>query len=133
MLVAASFTRSGRSWHRRDRQVWRYNHRHFILLSAISGKTLAFGIPAISRVIKSPKSKGIQVLVVSPTRELAIQTHETLSDLGEPYGIGSVAIFGGLDKIAQIKALKNKKAKLVVGTPGRILDLVHDKALDLSG
>lgn len=98
-----------------------------------SGKTLAFGIPAISRLITTPKSKGIQVLVMSPTRELAIQTQETLSDLGKPYGIESVAVFGGLDRGAQIKALKNKKAKIVVGTPGRIMDLVNDGALDLSG
>lgn len=70
---------------------------------------------------------------MSPTRELAIQTQETLFELGKPYGIESVAIFGGLDKGAQIKALKNKGAKVVVGTPGRIMDLVNDKALDLSG
>ncbi|KAF9785827.1 DEAD-domain-containing protein [Thelephora terrestris] len=98
-----------------------------------SGKTLAFGIPAISRLIMEPESKGIQVLVMSPTRELAIQTQETLFDLGKPYGIESVAVFGGLDKNAQIKALKNKKAKIVVGTPGRIMDLVNDGALVLSG
>ena len=98
-----------------------------------SGKTLAFGIPAISRLLKSPKSKGVQVLVMSPTRELAIQTQETLFDLGKPYGIESVAIFGGLDKRTQAKTLKNKKAKVVVGTPGRIMDLVNDGALDLSG
>lgn len=70
---------------------------------------------------------------MSPTRELAIQTQETLFDLGRPYGIESVAVFGGLDKGAQIKALKNKKARVVVGTPGRIMDLVNDGALDLSG
>ena len=101
--------------------------------SVVSGKTLAFGIPAISRLTGSPKSSGIQVLVMSPTRELAIQTQETLFDIGKPYGIQSVAVFGGLDKSAQIKALKNKKAKIVVGTPGRIMDLVNDGALDLSG
>ena len=70
---------------------------------------------------------------MSPTRELAIQTQETLFDLGKPFGIQSVAVFGGLDRGAQIKALTNKKAKVVVGTPGRIMDLVNDGALDLSG
>lgn len=98
-----------------------------------SGKTLAFGIPAISRLMKSPKSRGIQVLVMAPTRELAIQTQETLFDIGKPYGIHSVAVFGGLDKGTQVKALKDKKARIVVGTPGRIMDLVNDGALDLSG
>ena len=70
---------------------------------------------------------------MSPTRELAVQSQETLSDLGRPYRIESVAVFGGMDKSAQIKALKSKNAKIVVGTPGRIMDLVNDQALDLSG
>jgi DEAD/DEAH box helicase len=69
---------------------------------------------------------------MSPTRELAIQTHDTLLALGEPFGITSVAVFGGVDKSGQIKALKDKAAKIVVGTPGRIMDLVNDGACDLS-
>ena len=85
---------------------------------------------------------------MAPTRELAIQTHDTLFALGEPFGIKSVAVFGGVDKASQIQALRssastaNKKskqrqgdsggAKIVVGTPGRILDLVNDGVCDLS-
>lgn len=111
-----------------------------------SGKTLAFGIPALSRLIatgsngsgkKSKKSRAINVLVVAPTRELAIQTHDTLSALGAPFGMASVAVYGGVDKSPQIKALSNnsedgKTTRIVVGTPGRILDLVNDGACDLS-
>ncbi|TBU23096.1 DEAD-domain-containing protein [Dichomitus squalens] len=110
-----------------------------------SGKTLAFGLPALARLLASPidkKSKGttVSVLVVAPTRELAIQTHETLDKLGEPFGIASVAVFGGVDKGPQIKALKNMNkdkgkgttTRIVVGTPGRILDLVNEGACDLS-
>lgn len=113
-----------------------------------SGKTLAFGIPALARLISSPpehvgaKSKGkaapsVTVLVVAPTRELALQTHDTLSALGAPFGIASVAIFGGVDKAPQIKSLSNankdgKITRIVVGTPGRILDLVNDGICDLS-
>ena len=103
-----------------------------------SGKTLAFGLPALVRLAneaqpaqkKSKKGGAVSVLVVAPTRELALQTHETLEKLGEPLGIASVAVFGGVDKGAQIKALKG--ARIVVGTPGRILDLVNDGACDLS-
>ncbi|KAA1475399.1 DEAD-domain-containing protein [Dentipellis sp. KUC8613] len=97
-----------------------------------SGKTLAFGIPALSRLMsKSKKAKPqVRVLVVAPTRELALQTHDTLTALGGPAGINCVAVFGGVDKGAQIRALKN--AHIVVGTPGRILDLVNDGACDLS-
>ncbi|EPS98066.1 hypothetical protein FOMPIDRAFT_1165803 [Fomitopsis schrenkii] len=110
-----------------------------------SGKTLAFGLPALSQLITSPacpsnKNKGtttVSVLVVAPTRELAIQTHDTLLALGEPFGIASVAVFGGVDKAPQVKTLKNankdgKTTRIIVGTPGRILDLVNDGACDLS-
>ncbi|XP_006454813.1 hypothetical protein AGABI2DRAFT_182780 [Agaricus bisporus var. bisporus H97] len=109
-----------------------------------SGKTLAFGIPALSRLIqssrKSSKKPSVSILVVAPTRELAIQTHDTLSALGKPFGIASVAVFGGVPKGPQVEMLKNAaKAKggmvtrIVVGTPGRILDLVQEGACDLSG
>ena len=107
-----------------------------------SGKTLAFGLPLLARLVASPtdkKTKGttVSALVMAPTRELAIQTHETLEKLGEPFGIASVAVYGGVDKGPQIKALKNmnkggKTTRVVVGTPGRILDLVNEGACDLS-
>ncbi|KAG2345414.1 DEAD-domain-containing protein [Suillus weaverae] len=107
-----------------------------------SGKTLAFGIPALAQLIASPKKpkkkeSTISVLVVAPTRELAIQTHDTLSALGAPFGISSVAVFGGVPKDPQVKALAGggtdgKITRIVVGTPGRIIDLVQDGACDLS-
>ncbi|KAJ7795691.1 P-loop containing nucleoside triphosphate hydrolase protein [Mycena olivaceomarginata] len=105
-----------------------------------SGKTLAFGIPALARLITSPRpndgSSTISVLVVAPTRELALQTHDTLSALGGPLGIASVAVFGGVPKEPQVRMLRNLNkgkdgltTRVVVGTPGRILDLVQDGAL----
>lgn len=82
---------------------------------------------------KSKKSKRcVRVLIMAPTRELALQTHDTLSALSEPHDIHSVAVFGGVDKGAQVRALKGG-SQIVVGTPGRIKDLVNDNALDLSG
>jgi len=106
-----------------------------------SGKTLAFGLPALSRLISQPlprKSKGpqVSVLVVAPTRELALQTHETLSALGEPFNIASVCLFGGMDKSEQKRSMggsKGKTVRIVVGTPGRILDMINDGSVDLSG
>ncbi|CAA7264683.1 unnamed protein product [Cyclocybe aegerita] len=112
-----------------------------------SGKTLAFGIPALCRLMKSPTKTSsnsgkstVSTLVVAPTRELAIQTHETLCALGKPFGTASVAVFGGVPKEPQVKMLKNaNKAKdglttrIIVGTPGRILDLMQEGACDLSG
>ncbi|KAI0344272.1 DEAD-domain-containing protein [Trametopsis cervina] len=112
-----------------------------------SGKTMAFGLPALARILSSEipqPAKGsttISVLVMAPTRELALQTHETLESLGEPFGIASVAVFGGVEKRAQIEALRNisregkkskKTTRIIVGTPGRILDLINDGVCDLS-
>lgn len=108
-----------------------------------SGKTLAFGIPALNFLINTPtqnSSSNVSTLVVAPTRELAIQTHDTLSALGKSFGIASVAIFGGVPKEGQIRMLRASLKKgqdglltrIVVGTPGRILDLMNDGALDLS-
>ncbi|KAJ6573894.1 P-loop containing nucleoside triphosphate hydrolase protein [Mycena vulgaris] len=108
-----------------------------------SGKTLAFGIPALARLITAPPpddgGSTISVLVVAPTRELAIQTHDTLSALGAPLGIASVAVFGGVPKEPQVRMLRNMNkgkggatTRVVVGTPGRILDLVQEGVCDLS-
>ncbi|KAJ7674402.1 P-loop containing nucleoside triphosphate hydrolase protein [Mycena rosella] len=109
-----------------------------------SGKTLAFGIPALARLITDPSpdvgDSTVSVLVVAPTRELAIQTHDTLSALGAPLGIASVAVFGGVPKEPQVRMLRNMNkreggatTRVVVGTPGRILDLVQEGVCDLSG
>ncbi|KAJ7924401.1 P-loop containing nucleoside triphosphate hydrolase protein [Mycena leptocephala] len=109
-----------------------------------SGKTLAFGIPALARLMTRPlptdSSSTISVLVVAPTRELALQTHDTLNEIGTPLGIASVAVFGGVPKEPQVRMLRNLNkgkngptTRIVVGTPGRILDLVQEGACDLSG
>ena len=89
--------------------------------------------------IKANSHSTISVLVVAPTRELALQTHDTLSSLGKPFGISSVAVFGGVPKEPQVRMLKNVfKAKdgmttrIIVGTPGRILDLIQEEVCDLS-
>lgn len=78
--------------------------------------------------------------MVAPTRELAIQTHDTLSALGKPFGIASVAVFGGVPKGPQIEMLKNATnmkgrmmTRIIVGTPGRILDLMEEGVCDLGG
>jgi ATP-dependent RNA helicase DBP3 len=100
-----------------------------------SGKTLAFGLPALARLAKSerpPKGENISVLVVAPTRELAIQTHDTLIAAGQPLGITSVCLYGGVDKDGQRKLLKDKRLRIVVGTPGRLLDLANEGVCDFS-
>jgi ATP-dependent RNA helicase DBP3 len=97
-----------------------------------SGKTLAFGIPALARLLSSAGSvvgKGPRALVLAPTRELALQTYDVLSALD---AVQCVAVFGGVDKAQQVRVL-NKGAQVVVGTPGRVLDLIRDGLLSLGG
>ncbi|KZO92051.1 DEAD-domain-containing protein [Calocera viscosa TUFC12733] len=118
-----------------------------------SGKTLAFGVPALQRLVdagfgaKAGKDKGgkdkdkarsgkgqakVDVLVVAPTRELALQTHNTLLSLSSPFGLTSVCLYGGVPKTSQLSELAHAGARIVVGTPGRVLDLAREGALDLS-
>lgn len=95
-----------------------------------SGKTLAFGVPAMEYILHLSSRRGIHVLVVAPTRELAIQTSDNLNTLGKTAGVRSVCIYGGVSKDAQRAELK--RANIVVGTPGRINDLLDDGSLDFS-
>ena len=85
-----------------------------------SGKTLAFGIPAIEVV--DPAIRAIQVLVLTPTRELAVQVGDVIKDLAQGTGIRSVLVYGGRAMGPQKDALR-RGAQIVVGTPGRVADL----------
>ncbi|WAQ92793.1 hypothetical protein PtA15_17A275 [Puccinia triticina] len=99
-----------------------------------SGKTLAFGVPALQHILNGDKkSKAINVLVIAPTRELAMQTETTLSDLGKLVSppIKSLCVYGGVDKNIQRKALAGSAVRVVAGTPGRLLDLANEGHLKL--
>ncbi|XP_075108468.1 DEAD-box ATP-dependent RNA helicase 5 isoform X2 [Nicotiana tabacum] len=98
-----------------------------------SGKTLAFGIPAIMHVLskrKSKKSKNPLCLVLSPTRELAQQISDVLCDAGKPTGVQSVCLYGGVDKHHQKASLKSG-VDIVIGTPGRLQDMMEMGACNL--
>ena len=79
------------------------------------------------------RKRKIGVLVLAPTRELAQQSHETFLGAGKSVGISSVCIFGGVGKEGQYSDLKKADVRVVVGTPGRTLDLADAGDLDLSG
>jgi superfamily II DNA/RNA helicase len=93
-----------------------------------SGKTLAFMLPLVQRLIAAP-GPGPTALVVTPTRELAIQVQGVLQSLNS--GLRTALIYGGVGYATQEAALRNG-ADIVVGTPGRILDLVSRRRLSLS-
>jgi ATP-dependent RNA helicase DeaD len=94
-----------------------------------SGKTAAFAIPLIEAV--DPKARGIQALVLVPTRELATQAAAELTNLSRYEPVRPVVLCGGVSIGPQIKALKNRSAIVVVGTPGRILDHLQRGTLRL--
>lgn len=93
-----------------------------------SGKTLAFGIPAAELV--DVNQRQVQVLVLTPTRELAVQVGGVLDQIGGPRGVTTTLIFGGRAMGPQRDALR-RGAHVVVGTPGRVLDLLNQGALRL--
>lgn len=84
-----------------------------------SGKTLAFGIPIVERC--DPMLRGVQALILTPTRELAIQVAEVMGRLAEPHRLWSTLVYGGRPLEPEREALLNG-AQIVVGTPGRVLD-----------
>ena len=94
-----------------------------------TGKTLAFLLPIFEKL--SSKHTHIQALVLSPTRELAIQITQEAKKLAEAKAIGILPIYGGQDTAAQLKKLK-KPVHLVIATPGRLLDHIGKKSIDLS-
>ena len=94
-----------------------------------TGKTLAFASVLIDRYLQVSQA-GLKALVLAPTRELAIQIQEEFSRIGKYTRLSFVAVYGGSPIQPQIKALK-KKVDVVIGTPGRVLDLMEKRVLKL--
>jgi len=93
-----------------------------------SGKTLAFGLPIIERI--DPERRHVQALILTPTRELARQVGDVLSQLGGAGGIKVTLLYGGVGYGSQEQALSGG-AQVVVGTPGRVLDHIKRRNLRL--
>lgn len=94
-----------------------------------TGKTAAFGLPLIQMIDKDDRS--VQTLVISPTRELAVQTQEEIYRLGTDKHIKVQAVYGGADMRRQIRGLADHP-QVVVGTPGRLLDHINRHTLKLA-
>ena len=95
-----------------------------------TGKTAAFMLPILQHLTTGPL-RHVRALIVAPTRELAEQIHQTAVDLGKHTKIRSVTVYGGVSKNRQVENLK-RGAEIVVACPGRLLDLVGDRSIDLS-
>lgn len=94
-----------------------------------TGKTAAFGIPMLQRL--NPKSRTVQGIILEPTRELAIQTADHLKRLSKYTPLKIISIYGGVSIQRQIEAL-TRGVHIVVGTPGRLIDHLKRRTLNLS-
>jgi ATP-dependent RNA helicase RhlE len=94
-----------------------------------TGKTAAFVLPILQRLLKEARGR-LRVLILSPTRELAEQTHTAIGKLGRQTGLRSMTIYGGVSAVPQIKTLQ-AGVEIAVACPGRLLDLMQQKAVSL--
>ncbi len=99
-----------------------------------SGKTAAFGLPMLQHMARNPRpltSRSTRALVLAPTRELALQISESLTDFGRHMRVRVAVVFGGVNKRPQIAAL-TRGVDILVATPGRLLDLMGEGWVRLS-
>jgi ATP-dependent RNA helicase RhlE len=95
-----------------------------------TGKTGAFVLPILQRLTRGPRGR-VRALILAPTRELAEQIREAADELGAKTQVRSVAIYGGVSKPQQEQALR-RGAEIVVACPGRLLDHLRSRTIDLS-
>lgn len=96
-----------------------------------TGKTAAFALPILHRLVTSGVRGHVRALIVAPTRELAEQIHESFVNFGEKTGLHSTTVYGGVSINPQIQKLK-RGSEIVVACPGRLLDHIQQKTIDLS-
>lgn len=97
-----------------------------------TGKTAAFAIPLIQRLYQSDNKKGIKALILTPTRELAIQIGENFDQYAKYTGVKHTVIFGGVPQKSQVDALR-RGVQVLIATPGRLLDLQSQGFVSLKG
>src|SRR5512136_24382 len=91
-----------------------------------SGKTLAFCLPILNKIIPG---RGLQALVLTPTRELCMQVTEVFRDFGKTLGIRTTSVYGGVSIGPQIHDIRS--SEIVIGTPGRMLDHLRRRTINL--
>ncbi|MBK5292569.1 MAG: DEAD/DEAH box helicase [Acidobacteriia bacterium] len=97
-----------------------------------TGKTLAFVLPILESLTHEPRPSGVSAVVLSPTRELAIQIHEAFMQMAAGTGIRSAIVVGGLNENSQLQAIR-KGAQVVIATPGRLCDFLQRRLVKLTG
>src|SRR3984957_3113919 len=97
-----------------------------------TGKKLAFVLPIINSIEKDTSRSGVRALILSPTRELAIQINETFVKIAVGTPVRTAVVVGGLNERTQLQCIK-KGAQVVIATPGRLCDFLSRQLVDLSG
>src|SRR5579862_1156844 len=95
-----------------------------------TGKTLAFLLPLLERLTKQGSLPGVSALILSPTRELAIQISQAFANLAAGTGIRAAVVVGGLNEQTQLQTIR-KGAHVVIATPGRLNDFLERKLIKL--
>src|SRR5689334_6190739 len=95
-----------------------------------TGKTLAFVLPMVHILSTEPRRPGVRALILSPTRELAMQIANTIALVGRGTGLSTAVVVGGLNERTQLQAIR-KGAQIVVATPGRLTDFLSRDLVDL--
>ena len=97
-----------------------------------TGKTLAFVLPLLQSLSTQPISLGVSAVILSPTRELALQIQETFAKMSAGTSIRSAVVVGGMNERPQLQAI-NKGAQVLIATPGRLNDFMQRRLVSLSG
>jgi len=92
-----------------------------------SGKTAAFGLPILNSVVQG---KGIQAIILTPTRELCVQIHDNMRLMGKFTGLRMASVYGGVSIGPQIDSLR--RCEIVIGTPGRVIDHLDRGSMNLN-
>lgn len=95
-----------------------------------TGKTAAFSLPLLNKI--DVENKNIQAIVLSPTRELANQICEEMRKFSVHARVRITSVYGGTSIDGQIRTIKKQRPQVIIGTPGRVLDLINRKVLDLN-
>ena len=95
-----------------------------------TGKTLAFVLPMLEKFSSAPVPMGIRAVILSPTRELAIQINETFSKMAHGTGIKAAVVVGGMSENVQLQAIR-KGAQVLIATPGRLSDFIKRRLVKL--
>jgi ATP-dependent RNA helicase RhlE len=96
-----------------------------------TGKTASFAIPLLQKLSEQKGTRAIRGLVLTPTRELAIQVSENFVQYGKNLSIKSVLVYGGVSQFHQVNQIK-RGVDVVIATPGRLMDLIQQRVISLS-